>query len=145
VSAAAEVYITIDASQKDKWEDIELRVSETLDELGFDTKANEHYEVGRNDSGMIIECKGYSVAYGVFLEEWAEKLTREIHVIDETTDMEVYVYNLDREADVCVSSRYLFGKNRAKLCDECGEVHEADLANEGDYVGESHKEKGASK
>jgi hypothetical protein len=111
MSAAAEVYITIDASQKGKWEEIELKVSETIDELGFFTKSNEHYKVGRYHSGMIIECKGYSVAYSVFLEEWAEKLTREIHAIDETTDMEVYVYNLDREADVCVSSRYLFSEN----------------------------------
>jgi len=110
VSAAAEVYITIDASQKDTWEDIELKVSENLDELGFFTKQNEHYKVGRYHSGMIIECKGYSVAYAVFLEDWAEKLVREIHAIDETTDMEVYVYNLDREADVCISSRYLFSE-----------------------------------
>ena len=111
MSAAAEVYITIDASQKDKWEEIELRVSETLDEFGFFTKQNEHYKVGRYHSGMIIECKGYSVAWGVFEEIWAEKLVREIHAIDETTDMEVYVYNLDREADVCISSRYLFSEN----------------------------------
>lgn len=109
MSASAEAYITIDSSQKDKWEDIEIKVSETLDELGFDT--NEHYNVGRYRSGMIIECKGYSVAYAVFLEDWAEKLVREIHAIDETTDMEVYVYNLDREADVCISSRYLFSEN----------------------------------
>jgi hypothetical protein len=111
VSAAAEVYITIDASQKDKWEDIELRVSETLDFFGFFTKQNEHYKVGRYHSGMIIECKGYSVAWEVFEEKWAEKLVRGIHAIDETTDMEVYVYNLDREADVCISSRYLFSEN----------------------------------
>jgi len=37
------------------------------------------------------------------------------------------------------------GENPAKLCDECGEVHEADLADEGDYViaaGESRQNKG---
>jgi hypothetical protein len=110
MSASAEVYITIDASQKDKWEDIELRVSETLDEFGFFTKQNEHYKVGRYHSGMIIECKGYSVLWSTLEEGWAEKLIREVHAIDETTDMEVYVYNLDREADVCVSSRYLFSE-----------------------------------
>jgi hypothetical protein len=111
MSAAAEVYITIDASQKDKWEDIESKVCETLDFFGFFTKQNEHYKIGRYQSGIIIECKGYSVAWGVFEDDWAAKLVREIHAIDETTDMEVYVYNLDREADVCVSSRYLFSEN----------------------------------
>ena len=111
MSASAEVYITIDASQKNTWEEIELKVSENLDELGFNTKTNEHYKVGRYHSGMIIECKGHSVDYAVFLEDWAEKLVRKIHAIDETTDMEVYVYNLEREADVCISSRYLFSEN----------------------------------
>lgn len=111
MSAAAEVYITIDASQKDKWEQIESKVCEALDFFGFFTKQNEHYKIGRNESGMIIECKGYSVAWGVFEEGWAEKLVREIHAIDETTNMEVYVYNLDREADVSVLSRTLFSEN----------------------------------
>ena len=110
MSAAAEVYITIDASQKDKWEEIESTVDMALRGLGFDIAADDRYKIGRYHSGMIIECKGYSVAYAVFLEDWAEKLVREIHAIDETTDMEVYVYNLDREADVCISSRYLFSE-----------------------------------
>jgi hypothetical protein len=34
-------------------------------------------------------------------------LVRDIYAIDDTSDVEVYVYNLEREADVQVSSRYL--------------------------------------
>jgi len=111
MSAAAEVYITIDTATHDTRDKIESAVDMALRGLGFDIAADDRYKISRYNSGIIIECKGYSVAYSVFLEEWAEKLTREIHAIDETTDMEVYVYNLDREADVCVSSRYLFSEN----------------------------------
>jgi ASC-1-like (ASCH) protein len=111
VSAAAEVYITIDTATHDTRDKIESAVDMALRGLGFDIAADDRYKISRYQSGVIIEAKSYGCAWEVFEEKGAEKLVREIHAIDETTDMEVYVYNLDREADVCISSRYLFSEN----------------------------------
>jgi hypothetical protein len=107
MSAAAELYITIDMDGMDSRPAIEAKVEEAVSLLGYDPMDTGKYQVGRYLSGIIIEAKGYSVAYDVFQEEWAEKLVRDIYAIDETSDVEVYVYNLEREADVQVSSQYL--------------------------------------
>jgi hypothetical protein len=111
MSAAAEVYITIDTATHDTRDKIESAVDMALRGLGFDIAADDRYKISRYQSGVIIEAKSYGCMWEVFEDTWAEKLVREIHAIDETTDMEVYVYNLDREADVCISSRYLFSEN----------------------------------
>ena len=107
MSASAELYITIDTEGVDSRSKIEEKVEEAVRELGYDPMDTAKYSVGRYSSGIIIEAKGYSVAYEVFREDWAEKLVRDIYAIDDTSDVEVYVYNLEREADVQVSSRYL--------------------------------------
>ena len=107
MSASAELYITVDTDGMDSRPKIQEKIEEAIENLGYDTTDTTKYSVGRFLSGIIIEAKGYSVSYDVFREEWAEQLIRELYLIDDTVDAEVYVYNLDREADVQVSSRYL--------------------------------------
>ena len=114
MSASAELYITIDTDGMDSCPKIEAKVEEAVRELGYDPMDTARYSVGRYISGIIIEAKGYSVSYDVFREDWAEKLVRDIYAIDDTSDVEVYVYNLEREADVQVSSRYL-GLNKKEV------------------------------
>lgn len=111
MSAAAEVYITIDVATHDNRDKIESAVDMALRGLGFDIAADDRYKIDRYKSGVIIEAKSYGCRWEVFEDTWAEKLVREIHAIDETTNMEVYVYNLEREADVSVLSRTLFSEN----------------------------------
>ena len=106
MSASAELYITIDTYLIDR-DKIEAKVAEAVRELGYDPMDTTRYSIGRYQSGIIIEAKSHSVSYDVFQESWAEKLVRDIYAIDDTSDVEVYVYNLEREADVQVSSRYL--------------------------------------
>lgn len=121
MSASAELYITIDTDGMDSRPKIEAKVEEAVRELGYDPMDTARYSVGRYISGIIIEAKGYSVSYDVFKEDWAEKLVRDIYAIDDTSDVEVYVYNLEREADVMVSSRYL-GLDEPQGCRHCGNV-----------------------
>ena len=121
MSAAAELYITIDTDGIDSRPAIEAKVEEAVSFLGYDPMDTDKYSIGRYKSGIIIEAKGYSVSYDVFREDWAEKLVRDIYAIDDTSDVEVYVYNLEREADVMVSSRYL-GLIEQQGCRHCGNV-----------------------
>lgn len=107
MSASAELYITIDTDGIDSRSKIEEKVEEAVRELGYDPMDTARYSIGRYLSGIIIEAKSYSVSHDVFEESWAEKLVRDIYAIDDTSDVEVYVYNLEREADVQVSTRYL--------------------------------------
>lgn len=118
MSASAELYITIDTKEGRRVEEI---VDQAASRLGYDTADGEKYQVGRYTSGLIIEAKGYSVSYDVFEEEWAEEMIRTIHKLDASAQAEVYVYNLDREADVMVSSRYL-GFDEPQGCESCGNV-----------------------
>ena len=121
MSASAELYITIDTDLIDR-DEIESKVAEAVRELGYDPMDTLRYSIGRYQSGIIIEAKSHSVSYDVFQEAWAEKLVRDIYAIDDTSDVEVYVYNLEREADVQVSSRYLGLDNEPQGCKSCGNV-----------------------
>jgi hypothetical protein len=122
MSASAELYITIDTDGMDSRPAIEAKVEDAVSFLGYDPMDTAKYSIGRYQSGIIIEAKGYSVSYDVFQESWAEKLVRDIYAIDDTSDVEVYVYNLDREADVQVSSRYLGLDKEPQGCKSCGNV-----------------------
>ena len=119
MSASAELYITIDTKGVDSRSKIEEKVEEAVRELGYDPMDTLRYSVGRYQSGSIIEAKSHSVSYDVFQEAWAEKLVRDIYAIDNTSDVEIYVYNLEREADVQVSSRYLGLDNEPQGCSHC--------------------------
>ena len=111
MSAAAEVYISVDTPQKATREKIEVAIDQTLRGMGFDISADDRYNIGRYDSGLIIEAKSYGCAWEVFDEAWAEKLVRDIAALDETANVELYVYNLEREADLVMRTNDLFSEN----------------------------------
>ena len=110
MSASAEVYISVAMGVKSR-DKVETKIERALYNFGFDTANKERYSVSRYQSGMIVEAKSYGCAWEIFESQWAEKLVRELHAIDETSDAELYVYNLDREADVSVLTRDLFSEN----------------------------------
>jgi hypothetical protein len=111
MSASAEVYISVDNQNTEIRGSIQSLVDTALYDYGFDTANKERYQVGRYQSGLIIEAKSYGCAWEIFDQEWAEKLVRDIAVLDETADVELYVYNLDREADLVMRTSMLFSEN----------------------------------
>jgi hypothetical protein len=110
MSGSAEVYVSIDNQNTEIRGSIQSLVDTALYDLGFDTANRERYQVGRYQSGLIIEAKSHGCAWEVFDREWAEKLVRDIAVLDETADVELYVYNLDREADLVMRTSMLFSE-----------------------------------
>ena len=110
MSGSAEVYISVDMGY-DARGSVETSIAAVLRDLGYDPANKERYQVGRFGSGIIVEARSYSCTWEVFEKEWAEKLVRDIGVLDETADVELDVYNLEREADVQVSTRDLFSEN----------------------------------
>ena len=110
MSASAEVYITIDTTTHDTRDKIESAVDMALRGLGFDIAADDRYKISRYQSGVIIEAKSYGCAWEIFDQDWAEKLVRGIHELDEVADVELYVYNLDREADLVMRTSTLFSE-----------------------------------
>jgi hypothetical protein len=113
MSASAEVFISVDVGY-DTRGSIETSIEVALRDLGFDPANKERYQVGRYGSGIIVEARGYSVAWEIFDKDWAMDLIRDINAIDEIADVELYVYNLEREADVQVGSRDLFSESYAE-------------------------------
>jgi hypothetical protein len=110
MSASAEVYITVDTGY-DGRDAIQTSIDKALYELGFDISNAERYTISRYQSGLIIEAKSYGCAWEIFDQAWAEKLVRDIAVFDETANVELYVYNLEREADLVMRTNDLFSEN----------------------------------
>jgi hypothetical protein len=110
MSASAEVYISVDMGYGARGS-VETSIAAVLRDLGYDSANKERYQVGRFGSGIIVEARSYSCSWEVFEKDWARKLVRDIAVLDETADVELYVYNLEREADVKVCTRDLFSEN----------------------------------
>jgi hypothetical protein len=108
MSASAEVYISVDNENKEIRDQIQSLVDAALYDLGFDTANKERYQIGYYHSGIIVEAKSYGCAWEVFEESWAEKLVRDIDTLDKNSEVEIYVYNLDREADMVMRTRDLF-------------------------------------
>lgn len=111
MSASAEVYISVSVARGETRDKIESAIDMALRGLGFDIASDDRYRIYRHDVGFIIEAKSYGCKWEVFEDTWAVKLVREIHAIDETESTELYVYNLEREADVSVMSSMLFSEN----------------------------------
>ncbi len=111
MSASAEVYISIDNENTEIRGGIQSLVDTALYEYGFDTANKERYNIGRYQSGLIIEAKSYGCSWEIFDQAWAEKLVRDIAVLDETANVELYVYNLEREADLVMRTSDLFSEN----------------------------------
>ena len=110
MSGSAEVYISIDMSKFEDRAPIETKIAEVLGDLGFGRSDKQRYQVGRFISGIIVEARSYGCSWDVFEKDWAMKLVREIHRLDETADVELYVYNLEREADVEMRTIDLFSE-----------------------------------
>jgi hypothetical protein len=111
MSASAEVYISVDNQNKEVRDSIQSLIDTALFEYGFDIANKERYHIGYYNSGIIVEAKSLGCAWEVFEEAWAEKLVRAIAALDETSNVELYVYNLDREADMMMTTNQLFSEN----------------------------------
>jgi hypothetical protein len=103
MSASAEVYLTITADKEKSPNRYPELVDKWLAEAGFFT-SGEHYRRTSVQSGDIYEVRGYHVSYDVFDQEWSASLVKELHFLDKELDVEVFVYNLDREADASYST-----------------------------------------
>ena len=104
MSASAEVYLTITAERSEVKSMYTEVVDDWLSSVGFFT-SGENYRRYSYQSGDIYEVRGYSVSYDVFDSSWAESLVKKLYELDPQLDAEVYVYNLEREADVVARTK----------------------------------------
>jgi hypothetical protein len=104
MSGSAEVYLTITADKEKSPNRYPEIVDKWLAGAGFFT-SGENYRRTSVQSGDIYEVRGYSVSYDVFDQEWSADLVNELHLLDKELDVEVFVYNLEREADASYSTR----------------------------------------
>ena len=98
MSASAEVFITITADKEKSPNRYPEIVEKWLLEVGFPT-SGDRYSKSSLQSGDIYEVRSHSVSYDVFGQEWCASLVKELRFLDKELDVEVYVYNLEREAD----------------------------------------------
>jgi len=99
MSASAEVYVSVSSEHLSSVMKVVDVVENHLREVGFAIGDN-NYQHSRMISGDIWEVRGHSVSYDVFDQEWADGLTKAIYEVAPEADTEIYVYNLEREADV---------------------------------------------
>jgi hypothetical protein len=100
MSAAAEVYLSVSKPYDvDKVVDV---VDKALNDAGFSGATPQTFI-----SGHIWEARGWSVAWEVFEQRWADDFVRAIMAIAPECDVELYVYNLEREADNVSTSKRL--------------------------------------
>lgn len=93
MSACAEVYLSV-SRPYDVDKVVEV-VEKALNDVGFSGTTAQPFI-----SGHIWEARGWSVAWDVFEQEWADSLVKAIYEVAPEADAELYVYNLEREADV---------------------------------------------
>jgi hypothetical protein len=100
MSAAAEVYLSVSKPYDvDKVVDV---VEKALNDVGFSGATPQTFI-----SGHIWEARGWSVSWDVFEQRWADDFVRAIMAIAPECDVDLYVYNLEREADNVSTSRRL--------------------------------------
>ena len=98
MSAAAEIYLSISKPfDSDKVND---EVERRLNDVGFSGATPQPFI-----SGHIWEPRGWSVAWDVFEQRWADDFVRAIMAIAPECDVELSVYNLEREADNTSTTR----------------------------------------
>jgi hypothetical protein len=103
MSASAEVYLTITADKEKSPNRFPEIVDNWLAGAGFFI-SGENYRRSSLQSGDIYEVRGHQVSYDVFDQEWCASLVKELRFLDKELDVEVFVYNLDREADASYST-----------------------------------------
>ena len=109
MSASAEVYLTITADRRRSRSLYPEVVDKWLEDAGFIVDG-EHYRKSSLQSGDIYEVRGYHVSYDVFQNDWCDQLVRDLYALDEELDVEVYVYNLEREADSSATTSRIIKK-----------------------------------
>lgn len=122
MSASAEVYLTITADKDKSPNRYPEIVDKWLSNAGFPT-SGENYRRSSMQSGDIYEVRGYHVSYDVFDQEWTASLVKELYFLDKELDVEMFVYNLDREADASYSTRDIpEDYDEPQGCEHCGNV-----------------------
>ena len=94
MSAAAEVYLSV--SKPYDTDRLMPVIEKAFQDIGIDKIQT----IDHMTSGLIVEHRGWSVAWQVFEQEWADSLVKAIYEVAPEADAELYVYNLEREADV---------------------------------------------
>ena len=93
MSAAAEVFLSVSKPyDTDKVVDV---VEKALNDVGFSGATPQTFI-----SGHLWEARGWGVSWEVFNQSWADGLVKAIYEVAPEADAELYVYNLEREADV---------------------------------------------
>lgn len=101
MSASAEVYVSITTEKAERLSEI---VDVWLRSVNLPT-TGEDYRKSITHGGDIYEVRGWSVSYEVFDQDWSASLVRELYQLDDSLDVEVYVYNLEREPDASYTTR----------------------------------------
>lgn len=126
MSASAEVYLTITADRQKSPSLYPEVVDEWLHDAGFIIDG-ENYRRSSLQSGDIYEVRGYHVSYDVFHDEWCDGLVKKFFALDKELDVEVYVYNLEREPDASATTMRIAGDlaledDEPQGCRHCGNV-----------------------
>jgi len=98
MSASAEVYLSV--SRPYDTDTLVGLIDERLNDVGFSGATAQTFI-----SGHIWEARGWSVGWNVFEQDWADDFVRAIMAIAPECDVELYVYNLEREADNTSTTR----------------------------------------
>ena len=118
MSASAEVYVSITMESPDRQEDVVLS---WLKDKSFPTTGKDFDKMSL-ESGDIYQVRGWSVDYSVFDEEFPRSLVQHFMQERPEADVEVYVYNLDREADASYSTAIGMREEEPQGCRYCGNV-----------------------
>jgi len=102
VSASAEVHISV-AGYGDREKITEI-IEQELANVGFDTTPSREYSVWYGEFGWMFDARSYGCSWDVLEDYWAKGLVSLIYDADPSLSVDVYVYNLDREADVVAST-----------------------------------------
>lgn len=126
MSASAEVYLTITADRTKSPSLYPEVVDKWLYDAGFIIDG-ENYRRSSLQSGDIYEVRGYHVSYDVFHDEWCDGLVKKFFALDKELDVEVYVYNLEREPDASATTMRIAGDlaledDEPQGCRHCGNV-----------------------
>jgi len=113
MSASAEVFLSVSKPyDTDKVVDL---IDKRLNDVGFSGATAQTFI-----SGNIWEARGWSVAWEVLEQRWADELVLAIMEIAPECDVELYVYNLEREADNTSTTRRVKGDaGDGKSCAHC--------------------------
>lgn len=126
MSASAEVYLTITADRQKSPSLYPEVVDKWLYDAGFIIDG-ENYRRSSLQSGDIYEVRGYHVSYDVFDDDWCDEIVKKFFALDKELDVEVYVYNLEREPDASATTMRIAGDleledKEPQGCESCGNV-----------------------